>query len=114
MRSGAVGERIGPVVRWKTVGGEGWCGIVWSDLDAGTADEVIADQVRFFAGRGEPFEWKLYSYDRPPDLDQRLLAAGLIPEDPESLMVADTSEIAGLDGSSVTVPDGVRLVPGHR
>ncbi len=108
--SGAVGERIGPVVRWKTVGGEGWCGIVWSDLDAGTADEVIADQVRFFAGRGEPFEWKLYSYDRPPDLDQRLLAAGLIPEDPESLMVADTSEIAGLDGSSVTVPDGVRLV----
>jgi GNAT superfamily N-acetyltransferase len=109
--SGAVGERVGPVIRWRTVGGEGWCGIVWSDLDAGTADEVIADQVRFFARRGEPFEWKLYSYDRPPDLGQRLLAAGLVPEDPESLMVADTGEIAGLDGRSVAVPDGVRLVP---
>ena len=109
--SGAVGERAGPVVRWKTAGGEGWSGIVWSDLDAGTADGVIADQVRFFAERGEPFEWKLYSYDRPTDLDQRLLAAGFLAEDPESLMMADTSEIAGLDGSSVSVPDGVRLVP---
>ncbi|HEY2691649.1 MAG TPA: GNAT family N-acetyltransferase [Streptosporangiaceae bacterium] len=107
--SGAVGELIGPVVRWTTVGGEGWSGIVWSDLDADTADGVIAEQVRFFAGRGEPFEWKLYSYDRPADLDQRLLAAGFVPEDPESLMVADTGVIA--EGPGVTLPDGVRLVP---
>jgi hypothetical protein len=109
--SGAVAERAGPVIRWSTVNGEGWGGIVWSDLDEGTADEVIADQVRFFAGRGEPFEWKLFSYDRPPDLGRRLLAAGLVPEDPESLMLAGTSEVARLDGRSVTVPDGVRLVP---
>jgi GNAT superfamily N-acetyltransferase len=107
--SGAVGELIGPVVRWTTVGGEGWSGIVWSDLDADTADGVIAEQVRFFAGRGEPFEWKLYSYDRPADLDQRLLAAGFVPEDPESLMVADTGVIA--EGPGVPLPDGVRLVP---
>jgi GNAT superfamily N-acetyltransferase len=107
--SGAVGELIGPVVRWTTVGGEGWSGIVWSDLDADTADGVIAEQVRFFAGRGEPFEWKLYRCDRPADLDQRLLAAGFVPEDPESLMVADTGVIA--EGPSVTLPDGVRLVP---
>ena len=109
--SGAVGELIGRVVRWKTVGGEGWSGIVWSDLDPGTADGVIAEQVRFFAERGEPFEWKLYSYDRPPDLDQRLLAAGFVPEDPESLMVADAGAIAGPDGPAVTPPDWVRLVP---
>jgi GNAT superfamily N-acetyltransferase len=107
--SGAVGELIGPVVRWTTVGGEGWSGIVWSDLDADMADGVIAEQVRFFAGRGEPFEWKLYSYDRPRDLDQRLLAAGFVPEDPESLMLADAGVIA--DGHGVALPDGVRLVP---
>jgi len=99
------------VVRWKTVGGEGWSGVVWSDLDADTADGVIAEQVRFFAERGEPFEWKLYSYERPPDLDQRLLAAGFVPEDPESLMVADAAAIAGRDGPAVAPPDGVRLVP---
>ena len=50
--SGAVGERAGPVVRWRMAGGEGWSGVVWSDLDSGTADAVIADQVRFFADRG--------------------------------------------------------------
>jgi hypothetical protein len=108
--SGAVGERAGPVVRWTTAGGAGWSGIAWSDLDADTADGVIADQVRFFAGRGEPFEWKLYSYDRPPDLGERLLAAGFAPEDPESLMVAGAAEIAGPEGASVTLPAGVRLV----
>jgi GNAT superfamily N-acetyltransferase len=108
--SGAVGERAGPVVRWTTAGGAGWSGIAWSDLDADTADGVIADQVGFFAGRGEPFEWKLYSYDRPPDLGERLLAAGFAPEDPESLMVAGAAEIAGPEGASVTLPAGVRLV----
>jgi len=107
--SGAVGELTGLVVRWKTVGGEGWSGIVWSDLDADTADGVIADQVRFFAERGEPFEWKLYSHDRPPDLAQRLIAAGFVPEDPESLMMAEARVIAEVP--AVSLPDGVRLVP---
>jgi GNAT superfamily N-acetyltransferase len=109
--SGALGERVGPVVRWITADGEGWCGIVWSDLDAGTADQVIADQVAFYAARAEEFEWKLYSYDQPPDLAQRLLAAGLVAEDAESLMVAQSAEIAGPGGADVTLPDEIRLVP---
>jgi GNAT superfamily N-acetyltransferase len=110
--SGAVGERAGPVVRWTKRGGRGWSGIVWSDLNAGTADEVIADQVTFFAGRGEQFEWKLYSYDQPPDLGERLRDAGFAAEDPESLMVADTAEIAGSRVlAEARLPDGVRLVP---
>jgi hypothetical protein len=109
--SGAVGERAGRVVRWSTVGGEGWSGIVWSDLDAATADQVIADQVAFFAGRGERFEWKLYSYDRPADLGERLVAAGFVREEAESLMVADAAEIAGQASAGAVLPDGVRLVP---
>src|SRR5215469_18931849 len=74
--SGSVAEQAGPVVRWTAVGGPGWSGIAWSDLDTETADEVIADQVRFFPARGERFEWKLYSYDRPADLGQRLPGGG--------------------------------------
>ena len=109
--SGAVGERAGPVVRWVTAGGEGWSGVVWSDLDSGTAEAVLADQVRFFADRCEEFEWKLYSYDQPPDLGQRLLAAGFVAEDPEALMVADAGRIAGSAGTGGGLPDGVRLVP---
>lgn len=109
--SGALGERAGPVVRWSMSGGAGWSGIVWSDLDASTADAVIADQVAFFAGRGEEFEWKLYSHDQPPDLGDRLAAAGFVPEDAEALMVAEAGQIAGQDAADVVLPDGVRLVP---
>jgi GNAT superfamily N-acetyltransferase len=109
--SGAVGERAGPVVRWRMDDGEGWSGVVWSDLDAGTADAVIADQVAFFSRRGERFEWKLYSYDQPPDLGQRLLAAGFAAEETEALMVADAGQIAGSAGVGEGLPDGVRLVP---
>jgi GNAT superfamily N-acetyltransferase len=108
--SGALGERVGPVVRWSMVGGAGWSGVVWSDLEADGADAVIADQVAYFAGRGEQFEWKLYSYDRPPDLGERLAAAGFIAEDVEALMVADAGQIAGHEGTDGVLPDGVRLV----
>jgi GNAT superfamily N-acetyltransferase len=111
--SGAVAERAGPVVRWTTAGGAGWSGITWSDLDSGTADEAIADQVRFFRDRGEGFEWKLYSHDRPADLGERLLAAGFVGEDEESLMMAETAELAGgsPDPPGTGPPDGIRLVP---
>jgi GNAT superfamily N-acetyltransferase len=108
--SGALSERAGPVVRWTAASGEGWSGITWSDLDAGTADRVIADQIAFFRDRAERFEWKLYSYDQPPDLGERLLAAGFVREDAESLMVADAEQIAGHAGASAVLPDGVRLV----
>jgi GNAT superfamily N-acetyltransferase len=108
--SGALGERAGPVVRWSTVRGAGWCGITWSDLDAGTADAVIAEQVAYFAGRGEQFEWKLYSYDRPADLGERLAAAGFVAEEAEALVVADAGVIAGHDGADGVLPGGVRLV----
>jgi GNAT superfamily N-acetyltransferase len=108
--SGALGQRVGPVVRWTAASGLGWSGITWSDLDAGTADGVIAEQVAFFRGRAERFEWKLYSYDQPPDLGERLLAAGFVREDAESLMVADAEQIAGHDGTGGVLPDGIRLV----
>jgi GNAT superfamily N-acetyltransferase len=108
--SGALGERVGPVVRWTAASGEGWSGIAWSELDAGTADGVIADQVAFFRDRAERFEWKLYSYDQPSDLGERLLAAGFVREDAESLMVADAEQIAGHGSASAVLPDGVRLV----
>jgi GNAT superfamily N-acetyltransferase len=109
--SGALGERVGPVVRWSTVGGAGWCGVVWSDLDAGTADAVIEEQVAYFAGRGEQFEWKSYSYDQPPDLGARLLAHGFVAEEAEALMVADAGQIARHEGAEGVLPGGVRLLP---
>jgi GNAT superfamily N-acetyltransferase len=114
--SGVVAERAGPVVRWTAAGSLGWSGIAWSDLDSATADEVIADQVRFFTGRGEGFEWKLYSCDRPADLGKRLLAAGFACGDEESLMIGEAAEAAELASGTLDrvdggLPPGVRLAP---
>lgn len=77
--------------------------VVWSDLDGTDVDAVIAEQVRRFAGR--PWEWKHYSYDRPADLPERLLAAGLTRQETEVLLVAD---VADLD-TDVEPPPGVEL-----
>ncbi|HZE31379.1 MAG TPA: GNAT family N-acetyltransferase [Actinoallomurus sp.] len=77
--------------------------VVWSDLDGTDVDAVIADQVRRFAGR--PWEWKHYSYDRPADLPERLLAAGLTRQEDEALLVADVADLA----PDVKPPPGVEL-----
>jgi hypothetical protein len=34
---------------------------------AAASRELIARQIRVFAARGERFEWKVHSHDRPPD-----------------------------------------------
>jgi hypothetical protein len=62
-------------------------------------------QVRVFAERGERFEWKLHGHDRPDDLSQRLLAAGFVPEETETIVIAPVADIAG----EVRLPDGVSL-----
>ncbi|MER7837537.1 GNAT family N-acetyltransferase [Streptomyces sp. NPDC096040] len=102
---GARVERVGSVVR-QVADGEGWNGVVWSDLDGATADRAIAEQIDRFRGLGRDFEWKLYGHDLPPDLGARLVEAGLRPEPEETLMIAE--------GAGLTVdaglPDGVRVV----
>ncbi len=106
--TGATFETDAHLVRRLAVPGRGGSGVLWSNLDAANADEVIAAQVKLIAGRGEEFEWKLYSYDEPADLAGRLMAAGFRPEEPESLMIAAIDEITGALASS-QLPPGIRL-----
>ena len=98
-------ERTASVVRVLDTGG--WHGVMWCDLDTPGADRVIAEQIDRFGRLGTDWEWKHHSYDRPPDLPDRLVAAGLNAEPSEALMVAELAELA-LDPA---VPDGVLLVP---
>lgn len=97
-------ERVGNVVR-HVAGKEGWCGVLWSRLWVGEADEVIAEQVGFFRELQQEFEWKTYSHDTPADLGERLLAAGLVAEPAETLLVGVTAEQVGGAGA----PEGVRI-----
>jgi GNAT superfamily N-acetyltransferase len=101
---GAVIEADAGVLRWLAPGTQSSC-IAWSELTRDCADAVIAAQVRYFAARGTSVEWKLYDYDQPADLAQRLLAAGFVPDDEELMLVAETAAI----DSDVRLPDGVRL-----
>lgn len=92
------------VVRTMSAG-DGWRGVTWSDLDPVSVGAVIAAQISRFAEFAGPWEWKHYSYDQPPDLPDRLLAAGFTREPAETLLVAEIAEIA-LD---VPPPPGVEL-----
>jgi hypothetical protein len=66
--------------------------IIYSRLNEANAQEVIREQVRYFQSLGQSFEWKVYDYDRPPDLKERLAANGFVVEEAEAIMVLDLAE----------------------
>jgi ribosomal protein S18 acetylase RimI-like enzyme len=74
-------------------GTDGWNGVTWSDLDDSNADAVIFAQVSRFAEMTTPWEWKHFSYDQPPDLPDRLLAAGFTRDPAEALLVAEIADL---------------------
>jgi GNAT superfamily N-acetyltransferase len=86
-------------------GADRWNGVTWSALEDTNADTVIATQVSRFAELARPWEWKHYSYDRPPDLPERLLAAGFTREPAEGLLVAEIADLT----LEVPPPAGVEL-----
>jgi GNAT superfamily N-acetyltransferase len=107
---GLLVEHDGPLVRFIGHGRGG--GIEYRDLggiEGADLDELIARQVRVFAERGEPFEWKLHGHDRPADLTERLLAHGFVPEEPETAVIAPVAIVAG----EVRPPEGVSLREVH-
>jgi hypothetical protein len=69
-------------------------------------DDVIAAQRDFFAERGQPVEWKTYSYDPPADLGERLARVGFVAEEVEALILGELSVLAELPDD---VPPGLRL-----
>jgi GNAT superfamily N-acetyltransferase len=79
------GLRMGGFIEYRDLGG----------LDGQALDELIARQVSAFAGPGERFEWKLHAHDLPADLPQRLRAAGFVPEDTETVVIAPVAAVAG-------------------
>ncbi|MGO4385800.1 GNAT family N-acetyltransferase [Specibacter sp. RAF43] len=76
-----------------------------TDLDA-----LIARNRAFFAARGESVEWKTRGHDRPADLPARLVAAGFVPEEPETVMAAPVDRLLpGQDAAAGSLPAGVHL-----
>src|SRR4051812_33589957 len=61
--------------------------ITWSQLNAASAEQVIREQVEFYSGLNQPFEWKVFDTDQPVDLKEQLQNFGFTEEPEESLMV---------------------------
>jgi GNAT superfamily N-acetyltransferase len=67
---------------------ESWSAVLWRP-DDGDVEPLVA-RMREIPGH---VEWKYYSHDGP-ELRERLLAAGLEPEDEETVVVAEAASIA--------------------
>jgi GNAT superfamily N-acetyltransferase len=68
--------------------GDHWSAVLWRP-DDGEVDPLVA-RMSELPGH---VEWKYYSHDGP-ELRERLLAAGLEPEDEETVVVAEAASIA--------------------
>jgi GNAT superfamily N-acetyltransferase len=67
---------------------EGWSAVLWRPEDLAAVEPLVA-RMRELPGW---VEWKYYSHDGP-ELRERLLAAGLEPEDEETVVVAEAASI---------------------
>jgi len=94
MPEGGAEEMDGPIYRsW------GWAprGFVMprdlSSLDGARLDALIERQIDFFAKRQQPFEWKTFSHDQTAGLIGRLVQAGFLAEERESLVIGRVADI---------------------
>jgi GNAT superfamily N-acetyltransferase len=106
---GAVEDTDGPLIRLQ-FGQGGYVSYRSLDgLDGPALDALIARQVAHFGALGQQFEWKTRGHDLPADLPERLLAAGFVAEDTETIVIGRTDQLA----ATVALPDGVTLRAVH-
>lgn len=69
--------------------------IIYSQLDANNADAVIDAEIAYFANETnvESVEWKVFDYDQPADLLERVKAHGFVAEDPDAICVLDLANL---------------------
>lgn len=92
-------KRLGPLYLATYPGRRGF--VTYADLegydgpaDGGRLDGLIAAAIAHFRGDVVAFEWKTRGHDRPADLAERLVGAGFVAEEPESVMIGEASKLA--------------------
>ncbi|MEA4908119.1 MAG: GNAT family N-acetyltransferase [Anaerolineaceae bacterium] len=77
--------------------------VLYARLDAANADRIIEEQIAYFEGIGQDFEWKCFDYDEPPDLKQRLERRGFVQEEEGgSVMVLEVRQAPAVLRQAVT------------
>ncbi|WP_424211637.1 GNAT family N-acetyltransferase [Streptomyces sp. BI20] len=99
----------GRVVRQVAAPGEGWSGVLWSDLDEAGADAAIAGELARCRELGlAEYEWKTYGHDGPADLGARLSAAGFVADTRETVLMGAVERVLDEVGEAPP-PAGVTL-----
>jgi hypothetical protein len=80
------------VVRHINTSGSGEGSVIYSQLNDANAEDIIREQILYFENLGQDFEWKVYDYDQPSDLKERLAACGFTVEEEEAIMVLDLKD----------------------
>nr|QIH43196.1 GNAT family N-acetyltransferase [Vibrio ziniensis] len=63
--------------------------IAYFKSDASHASDVVEQQMDYFYRLGKNFEWKVYDFDEPSNMEQILLDKGFYQQEEESFMVLD-------------------------
>lgn len=91
--------------------------VIYSWLNGVDVEAVIRGEIDYFQSIGHDFEWKVYDYDQPPDLKERLAGLGFVIEEEEAILVLDV-ELAPEkllqpithDVRRITTPEGIEDV----
>ena len=100
-------EVEGSVIRHFNLAGEDGF-VIYSRLDEESAEAAISAQIARFQGVPQDFEWKVYDYDTPKDLIERLRRRGFEIGDAEALLVLDLT--AGPEALDQRVPPSVMRI----
>ncbi|MEH7494108.1 GNAT family N-acetyltransferase [Neobacillus niacini] len=100
-------ERTDSVVRKVSLSNEPGF-ISYSEMDEAHADKVIEEQIAYYKNLKQQFEWKVFDYDQPLDLKERLQRKGFTLEASEALMISDLTEANPLLATQV-IPEVKRL-----
>lgn len=84
------------IVRHVSIAKAGEGVVICSRLNVANAEAAIEEQVAYFERLGQDFEWKLYDYDMPEDLMERLAAKGFEIKPAEAIMVLDLANLPHL------------------
>src|SRR3954453_10850490 len=84
-------ERTSSVIRQVSLTSEPGF-VIFSELDETNADDVIEEQITYFTELKQQFEWKVFNYDQPLDLREKLRSRGFTIEESEALMLFNLTD----------------------
>ncbi|WP_409175412.1 GNAT family N-acetyltransferase [Brevibacillus fortis] len=82
--------------------------VLFSRLSEENAEEVIKQELAYFSSLQQSFEWKLFDYDQPANLLERLKGHGFTVDEEEALLVLEVAQAEEL--RSLVIPQEIRQI----